>query len=142
MCRVDVNGVPVYGVIDSGSDITVMCGTLVCKVALEAKLCKKDLKPPEKTPCGYDQRPFELDGKMDLTVSFERKVLTTPVYIKINTDEPLQLSEKVCQQLYYRHVHLRLVKVVQDFIFRPWICTILTQCQWHIASTQIPASYW
>ena len=52
--RVDVNGVPVYGVIDSGSGITIMCGTLLRKVALVAKLCKKDLKPPDKTPCSYD----------------------------------------------------------------------------------------
>ena len=74
-----------------------MSGTLLRKVAVVAKLRKKDLKPPDKTPCGYDRRPFKLHGKMDLTISFEGKVLTTPVYIKMDTEEPLLLSEGVCR---------------------------------------------
>ena len=66
MCRVNVKGVPVYGgVIDNWSDITTMCGTLLRKVAVLAKLCNKDLKPPDKIPCGYDRWPFKLHGKMD-----------------------------------------------------------------------------
>lgn len=45
--RVDVQGVLVYGVIDSGSDITIMGGELLQKVAAVAKLRNKDLKPPD-----------------------------------------------------------------------------------------------
>ena len=97
--QVDIQGVPAYGVIDSGSDVTIMGGELLRKVAAVAKLRKKDLKPPDKTPRNYDQRPFKLHGKMDLTISFAGRVLTTPVYIKMDTEEPLLLSEGVCRQL-------------------------------------------
>lgn len=45
--HVDVQGVPAYGVIDSGSDITIMGGELLCKVAAVAKLQKNDLKPAD-----------------------------------------------------------------------------------------------
>ena len=47
---VNIQGVPAYGVVDSGSDVTIMSGDLLCKVAVVAKLRKKDLKPPDKTP--------------------------------------------------------------------------------------------
>lgn len=36
---------------------------------------------------------------MDLTVSLAGQMLTTPVYIKMDTLEPLLLSEGVCRQL-------------------------------------------
>ena len=88
-----------YGVIDSGLDIMIMCGTLLHKVAVVAKLHKKDLKPLDKTPCGYDWQPFKPHEKIDLTISFEGKVLTTLVYIKTDTEELLLLSEAVCRQL-------------------------------------------
>ena len=52
--RVDVQGVPTYGVIDSGSDVTIMGRELLRRVAAVAKLQKRDLKPPDKTPCNYD----------------------------------------------------------------------------------------
>ena len=54
---VDVQGVPAYGVVDSGSDVTIMGGDLLHKVAAVAQL-RKDLKPPNKTPRNYDSRPF------------------------------------------------------------------------------------
>ena len=96
---VDIQGVPAYGVVDSGSDVTIMGGDLLRKVAAVAKLRKKDLKPPDKTPRNYDQRPFNLHGKMEMTITFGGRMLTTPVYIKMDTEEPLLLSEGVCRQL-------------------------------------------
>ena len=44
----------------------------------------------------YDQRPFKLHGRIDMTITFGGRVLTTPVYIKMDTEEPLLLSEGVC----------------------------------------------
>ena len=48
--RVEIQGVPVYGMIDSGADITILGGNLLCKVVTTVKLRKKDLKPADKVP--------------------------------------------------------------------------------------------
>ncbi len=96
---VDIQGVPAYGVIDSGSDITIIGGELLRKVAAVTKLRKKDLKPPDRAPRNYDQRPFKLHGMINLSISFAGQVLTTTVYVKMDTVEPLLLSEGVCRQL-------------------------------------------
>ena len=97
--QVNIQGVPACGVVDSGSDLTIMGSDLLRKVAAVARLKKKDLKPPDKKPRNYDARPFKLHGRMDLTISFDGRMLTTPVYIKMDAEEPLLLSEGVCRQL-------------------------------------------
>ena len=97
--KVQVQGVPAYGVLDSGADITIMGGTLFRKVATIARLKRRDLKRPDKTPRNYDQTPFTLDGRMDLDITFNGKTMRTPVYIKTNAHEQLLLSEGVCRQL-------------------------------------------
>ena len=79
--RVMLQGVLVYGVIDSGADIMILGGRLFKKVALVVKLRKKDFKKPDKTPQTYDQKPFRLDVSMDLDIEFDVKVTRTPVYI-------------------------------------------------------------
>ena len=68
--RVQVQGVPAYGLIDSGADITIMGGVLFKKVATIARLRKRDFMQPDKVPRTYDQRPFQLDGRMDLSDIF------------------------------------------------------------------------
>ena len=97
--KVQIQGVPVYGVLDSGADISIMGGNLFRKVAAAARLKKKDFKKADKVPRTYDQKPFTLDGRMDLDVSFDGKTMHTPVYIKMNAHEQLLLSEGVCRQL-------------------------------------------
>lgn len=47
----------------------------------------------------YDNKPFKLDGAMELAVSFGGKVITTPVYIKMDAEDQLLLSEGLCIQL-------------------------------------------
>ena len=64
--HVGVQGVPAYGVIDTGADITIMGGELFKKVAAAARLKKRCFKQADKTPYSYDQRPFKLNGKIDL----------------------------------------------------------------------------
>ena len=76
--KVNVQGVPVDGVVDSGVDITIMGGDLFKRVATVAKLRKKDFRPSDKVPRNYDQQPFRLDGCLDLDVSFQDKTMTTP----------------------------------------------------------------
>ena len=97
--RVLVQGVPAIGIIDSGADITIIGGELFKKVAVGAKLKKRDFKKPDKVPRTYSRQSFTLDGRMDLTIEFDDKVLTTPVYVKMDAFDQLLLSEGVCRQL-------------------------------------------
>ena len=87
------------GVIDTAADVTIMGGEMFKKVAAVAKLRKKDFKPADKTPHNYDKKPFRLDGKLELDVSFQDRTMTTDVYVKMDASEPLLLSEGVCRQL-------------------------------------------
>ena len=91
--------VPVRGVIDSGADIAIIGGELFRKVATTARLKKKQLQRPDRIPHTYDRRPFSLDGKVDLDITFGGKTMNTPVYIKLDAPEQLLLAECVCRQL-------------------------------------------
>ena len=66
--HVQIQGVPAFGIIDSGADITIMGGGLFRKVASVAHLKKRDFKKADKTPRTYDQKPFHINGQMDLDV--------------------------------------------------------------------------
>ena len=57
-----------------------------------ARLKKRDLKKPNKTPRNYDQTPFTLDGGIDLDITFEGRTMSTPVYIKSDAHKQLLLS--------------------------------------------------
>ena len=96
---VEVQGVLAIGTIDSGSDLTIINGDLFKKVAGAARSKKRDFKPTDKRPRTYSGEQFELDGRMDLDVSFDGLTMSTPVYIKMKVTEPLLLSEGVCSQL-------------------------------------------
>jgi len=65
--------------------------SLVANLSVSVAQLKK--KPADKTPCNYDQCP---DGRMDLTIAFGIKEMTTPVYIKLDA---VNLSEGVCRLL-------------------------------------------
>ena len=97
--KVSVQGIPAYGLIDSGADITILGGSLFKRIATIARLKKKNFKKADKVPKTYDQQPFRLDGRMDLDVAFGDKQMTTPVYIKMDAHDQLLLSEGVCHQL-------------------------------------------
>ena len=96
--NVEVQGVGALGVVDTGADIMIMGGELFKKVAAVARL-KKDFKPVDKRPYTYGDQPFKLDGQMDLDISFNGKTMCTPVYIKMDSQEALLLSEGVSRQL-------------------------------------------
>ena len=97
--KVQIQGVPAFGIIDSGADITIMGGKLFKKVAAVARLKRRNFKKADKTPRTYDRKPFTLDGRMDLDVSFGGTTMQTPVYIKMDAPDQLLLSEGVCRQL-------------------------------------------
>ena len=97
--RVVVQGVPMYGIVDSAADITIMGGDTFKQVAAAAKLRKKDFKTPDQVPHNYDHRPFHLDGRVNLDIQFLDKAMNTPIYVKMDAHEQLLLSEGVCRQL-------------------------------------------
>ena len=100
MCvRVQVEGVPVYGLIDTGADITIIGGNLFKKVAAVARLKKKNFQPADKIAHNYDGKPFQLHGRMMMEITFQEKTLRTPVYIKMDAQDQLLLSEGACRQL-------------------------------------------
>ena len=97
--KVQLQGVPAYGFIDTGADITIIGGKLFKKVATIARLKKRHFKKADKIPKTYDQKTFKLDGQMDLDITFEGRTICTPVYIKMDAVDQLLLSEGVCRQL-------------------------------------------
>ncbi len=107
--KVLVAGVPIHGVVDSGADITILGGEMFKRVAAVAKLHKKDFKPPDRTPHNYDRQPFQLDGRVDLEITFMEKTMKTPVYVKMDAPEHLLLSEGVCHQLGIQAYHPAVV---------------------------------
>lgn len=57
-----VEGVVLRGVVDTGSDLTIMGKEAFKKVAAVAKLKKRDFHPSDKKAYSYDGRPFSLDA--------------------------------------------------------------------------------
>ena len=53
--RVNVQGVLMEGVVDSGAGITIVDGNMFKHVAVVAKL-RKNFKPSDKVPRNYDQQ--------------------------------------------------------------------------------------
>ena len=98
---VDFHGIPARGIIDSGADITIINGDLFQRVATVARLKKSAFKKPDRIPVTYDQKPFTLDDRMDLDITFDGNTMRTAVYVYIKMDsrDPLLLSEGVCHQL-------------------------------------------
>ena len=97
--KVEIEGVTIEGIVDSGADISIMGGELFKRVAAVARLRKKNFKRADKVPCTYDQKPFPLDGRMDLDAAFSDKTMKTPIYIKMDAYDQLLLSEGMCRQL-------------------------------------------
>ena len=81
---VDLQGLPVMGLIDSGADITIMNGDVFKKVAAIAWVKKKAFKATNKTPYGYDNKPFTLNGQIDLDITFVECTMRTTIYLKMD----------------------------------------------------------
>ena len=63
-----VEGVPIIGLIDMGSDITIMRGDQFYDMVKEAHLSIQYLKPTEQRARTYDQKPITLDGQIDMKI--------------------------------------------------------------------------
>ena len=98
---VDLQGLPVSGVIDSGADITIMNGNVFKKVAAIARLSKRAFKPTDKLPYGYYNTPFKLDNHIDLDITFAKQTIHVTVYLKMDTWDPLF---HITHKLWHPHV--------------------------------------
>ena len=96
---VEIAGVPAYGIVDTGADITIMGPKIFKKVAMFAKLKKGKFKKPDKVLHTYHRRQFKLDGQLDLDVNFDDKMINTPIYVKMDAYDDLLLSKGVCRHL-------------------------------------------
>ena len=103
--KVQVQGIPMCGIVDTGADITIIGGMMFKRVATAIKLKKRDFRKSDRTARNYDGQPFQLDGVMDLDITFDDKTIRTSVYIKMNAHDELLLSEGVCRQLGIVHYH-------------------------------------
>ena len=97
--EVKVEGIPVTGLIDTGSDITIIRGDLIYHIFGITGLDESRLKPADLKACTYDQKPITLDGQIDLHISFGEEVICTTAYVKLVAPDQLLLSETVCCQL-------------------------------------------
>ena len=91
-----IEGIAVSGLIDTGSDITIIRGDLFYQIVSQGGLEIQSLKPAEQKACTYDQKPITLDGQMAMKVSFGDKTIVTTVYVKLVAPDKLLLSETVC----------------------------------------------
>ena len=69
--KVKIEGIPVTGIIDTSSDITIISGEPFKNVADAAKLSNEAYKPANKQACAYSEQPIVLAGQMDATISLE-----------------------------------------------------------------------
>ena len=96
---VKIEGISTTGVIDTGSDITIIRGDLLYHIVEKANLKIEDLKVPQLKACIYDQKPIILNGQMNMKVSLGDKTITTTAFVKLVAPHKLLLSESVCRQL-------------------------------------------
>jgi len=72
-----VEGVPIIGLTDTGSDITIMKGDQFYDMTC-------------------DQKPITLGGQIDVKIAFGRKTIVSTVFAKLVAPDKLLLSQNVC----------------------------------------------
>ena len=122
--RVVVGGVPLWGIVDSGTDITIMGSSAFKQVTSVAKLKRQDFKKLDKVSRNYDRQPFHVDGKININMEFQGKTMKTPAYIKMDAPQSLLLSEGVCTQLdiitYHSEVQAKGLAHMLHSLIRPF----------------------
>jgi len=93
---VQIEGVPIRGIVDTGSDITVLNRAAFQGIATACGLKREQFKPPDRTACTYGHQLLKWDGQIDLHIKFGEKAR---VYVNFNVPDALLLSENVCSKL-------------------------------------------
>ena len=111
--EVQIENVPVRGIIDTGSDITILSGTAFQKIVTMSNLKKEHFKPADRKACTYGHHPLNLDGQMDLHIKFGEKCICETVYVKLDAPDILLLSENVCCKLNIVSYHPDVLPVAE-----------------------------
>ena len=85
--EVQIEGVLVRGIIDTGSDITILSGSAFQEIVTRSNLKKQDFKPADRKASTYGQQPLHLDGQMDLNIKFGESCVCETVHIKLDTPD-------------------------------------------------------
>ena len=79
---VNIEGVSVTEIIDTGSDYTIISGDMFKTVIAKAGLKKEEFKTVNKQVFTYSKQRIALDGLVDINISFEDKqVYTTLLFM-------------------------------------------------------------
>ena len=91
-CEAEVEGRPVEALIDSGSSATIMTFSLFQRNAKKANLPVDILKKPDVVLRDYNQHPLKIGAVAKLEVRFEGKIVLTPIYINVDSENKLTES--------------------------------------------------
>ena len=96
--EVQIEVLPIRGIIDTGSDIIILSGTAFQEIVTACGIKREQFKPPDRTVCTYGhQPPLKLDGQLDLQIKFGQCV--KKCMLKLDAPVALLLSENVCCKL-------------------------------------------
>jgi len=82
-----IEGVPVTGIIDTGSSITIISANLYKKVVADARLKKEDFKTADKQAYSYNRELIVLDGRTNVKISFKDREIHATVYVKAEASD-------------------------------------------------------
>ena len=68
---VNIEGVAVTGIIDTGPNITIISGDMFKTVIAKARLKKEEFKTVDNQALTYNKQHITLDGQVDTNISFE-----------------------------------------------------------------------
>ena len=70
-----IEGISIRGIVDTGSDITILSGPAFQEIVNLSKVPKKEqFKPANREAYTYGHHPLSLDGQIDLHIKFVRNV--------------------------------------------------------------------
>ena len=78
---VQIEGVPIRGIVDTGSDITILNGSAFWEIVNMSKVPNREqFKPANRKAYTYGHHPLSLDGQIDLHIKFGEKCICETVY--------------------------------------------------------------
>ena len=71
--EVQIEVLPIRGITDTGSDITILSGTAFQEIVTACGIKREQFKPPDRAACTYGRQPLKLDEQLDLQIKFGEK---------------------------------------------------------------------
>jgi len=96
--QVEIAGIPMETVVDPGSSATLLYFELFKSIGKQAQIPPDALKFPDIILRDYSQRPIPIGARVDLSITWQGKTVTTPVYLRSDlgmTGEPCLLGTNV-----------------------------------------------